>query len=115
MLKSDSKAAKTFNQKEIGNAINNALQHSMSPLSLGCAIPEARMRKLREVSTALFAPICELLDEEDSVIRPEEAVVIALAGALYFQLRNVQNTTKIPPMFQTAKKLVGGDECEPKH
>lgn len=93
----------SFSQKEIGIAINNAVQASLNPQNY--AILETRLRKLREYSHALVEPITEHItgevDEETGntlppTLRPEEAVVILLTSALYFHIKHVVGTEKLP-------------------
>lgn len=89
----------TFTQKEIATSINNAIVFAKAPNRLG-VIVEDRLRRLRNYSEALFAPLDAEI--EDEYLRPEEAVLICLCGALYMQMKHVMGTDKIP-MSGTAK------------
>lgn len=83
----------SFTQKEIANAINNAIVFARAPNRLG-EISEERLRKLRNYSVSLFQPLTREIDDE--FVRPEEAVLLCLCGALFFQMKDVMGTDKVP-------------------
>lgn len=88
-----SKVKDTFQPREIGEAVNNALVMARKPVA--GEIPEERFgRKLRPYAIALVAPVTEALEEE--LIRPEEAVVILLAAALLLHMQHVMHSDKVP-------------------
>lgn len=94
MRKQDS----TFTPKEIATFLNNAVAASLRPNSLG-EIPQERLRRLHEIAQALIEPLLELLDEDSKdsgLIRPEEAVCILAAAALFVHLKEVMGTDKLP-------------------
>ncbi len=73
-------------------AINNAIALAKSPNKTGSL--EARFPKLQEYALALFEPLrTEIADE---FLKPEEAVLICLAGALFHQMGDVMHTDKLP-------------------
>lgn len=84
----------TFNQKEVATAINNALTFSLRPSKLEGQLPEKRLTKLRSYALPVFAPLIDMIEEE--VLRPEEVVIIALAGAMLVQALHVMKTTHLP-------------------
>lgn len=109
----------TFNQKEIAVAINNAIAFAKSPKKLG-TITEKRLARLYEYATLLFKPLSdELVAPEElpfqdnpelhltlaEIIKPEEAVLICLCGAMYFHALKVMGTTKLPAMDSVGSLL----------
>lgn len=70
--------------------INNILQKARHPV--GNPISNARLRRLREIAQAEMGTFIELIEEQD--IRPLEAVVIFLGGALFFMQGYVKGDIK---------------------
>jgi len=83
----------TFTQKEIASSINNAIVFAKAPNRTG-EISEARLKKLRNYSIALFTPLMAEIDEE--FVSPEEAVLICLTGAMFFHMKYIMKTDKMP-------------------
>lgn len=108
----------TFNQKEIAAAINNAVVFAKAPNKLGEISPK-RLAELHEYAVALIQPLREELEiaaeipqkygaeflPMDKYLKPEEAVLILLAGALVFQAHHVMGTNKLPALETTSALL----------
>jgi hypothetical protein len=96
-----SKQKNTYTPREISAALNNAVQAALKPDS--GEIPEKRLRRLHEYTSALIEPIVEHMKEE--LLRPEEMVAILAAAALYThttEVLQVENEKRVP-MFEAAK------------
>ena len=102
---------KSFTQREVSVAVNNALAISMKPSRLG-EIPGSRLKHLRAVAQALIEPAVALIsvdDPESKLMEPEELVATLLSAALFIQLRHVIGTDKVP-MARLSKEVFGKDE-----
>lgn len=86
------------------------MARGLKPASLGAEIPEARLRKLRAYSQGLIAPLIK--HTEEGLVRPEEVVIILLAGALFTQLRHVLDSEKVPAGPLVNELFEGKDAVE---
>lgn len=89
----------TWTQREIAAAISNAVVQAAHPNSLK-VIPPERMRCLREYAQAACEVMLEHTEEtlppdDRPLLRPEELVLILLAGALFVQATKIMGSTSI--------------------
>ncbi len=93
----------TFSPKEVGVALNNAVQAALH--QTGAEVGDVRLRKLRAYALALIEPLSEHIDEQKYVeggvtyaapLSAEEAVVILLSAALVIHMRGVLGSDKLP-------------------
>ena len=94
---------KSYTCKELGVLLNNAVAASLNLEDK--AVPEARLRRLREYSQALLEPLLEHLKdqtyEEEGITYPaplaaHELVSILQSAALYTHMLYVVGSEKLP-------------------
>jgi hypothetical protein len=88
------KNRKTYNEQEIGVALNNAVAAALRPESLGHEVPDARLRKLREYALAVVEAPLEHVEE--GLLTAEELVAILSVGSLFVHLHHVLETDRLP-------------------
>ena len=101
MAKTDKK---TFSQRDISEAINNAVIYAKSPTRTGTITP-ARLARLYEYTKAYFDPLWAEIDEE--ILAPEEVVLICLAGGLVTQMKYITKSTQLPAVSEIKPMLLG--------
>lgn len=87
--------------RDVSVALNNMMAVVLHPES--GEIKEPRLKRLREFSQALIAPLEELVnggrDEQGEFgpcLKPEELVAVLIAAALYVHLSSVSQTERLP-------------------
>jgi hypothetical protein len=98
-----------FTQREIGEAVNNAVVKALKPAALG-EIPETRLRRLRAYSQGAVAAMIRHIEEEPPVLAPEELVLVLTTAALFVQLKYVMRTDKLP-LGPLVNEIYQGDEA----
>lgn len=88
------KKSQSFNPREIGLHLTNAMTFASRPTSLSSEITEKRMPRLREYMEAVAEPLFEHVD--DDLLCPEELVFVFAAAAVYTHQRLVLKTDKLP-------------------
>lgn len=94
---------KTYTQKEISVALNNAVVAALHPS--GVKISEPRLRQLREFTKALVGIAFDYTtNEEEKFLSPQELVAVLACAALYAQTTLVTKSDKLPAA-DTAKQI----------
>ena len=96
-------AEKTWSARDIAAVLNNAFLRALKPHK--APVEETRLRRLTEYTQALVEPVNEHTNL--GILTKEEAVAVLSGAALYFQMRYVLGTDKIPTMRQAEAVMEG--------
>lgn len=91
-------AEKLHSAREIAIQLNNLTVLARMPATLGYAIPDGRLKKLRAYAEAIVDPLYRHLDED--LLLPEELVFVLVACALMVQAGRVVGAGRLPAVEQ---------------